>query len=360
MTDGRLPDVRIRASRRKLPKRSPHRPVQTAEAEMLELLRPSGSRRDRIERGVYLHSRVSAPPAAVGLLGSIRSGRGGGLHAVCLAAGDNGAGYGTAVADRAHRSGRLRRPDGQQTRLAQGSAGARGRGRYPALRPHATRAQAAALYAQSFGLVQWQPERRSEHAGIRGAVGRRLSADGPVVAAGRARTAVAPGPGLRNLRRCRELLDKLAFYRRSPAAALRIAEQGAATYRREHLAEHRIAVLREWMLGGRLPDRFNPRHDLRLAASQAAAGQLGLRIAIYEMLQEQQRVRSGLSVLVPPGWPVASVLDVADLMRIRVTVIEPAPALRAAAAAASVLAGGVHRSRRGDQAGLGHRADDVR
>jgi hypothetical protein len=118
---------------------------------------------------------------------------------------------------------------------------------------------------------------------------------------------------------------------------LRIAEQGAATYRREHLAEHRIAVLLDWMLGGRLQDRFNPRHDLRYATSLAAAGQLGLRIAIYEMLQEQQRERPGLSVLVPREWPVASVLDVADLVRTRVSVVEPAPALRTAVAAASVF-----------------------
>jgi Glycosyl transferases group 1 len=122
-----------------------------------------------------------------------------------------------------------------------------------------------------------------------------------------------------------ELLDKIAFYRRSPAAALRIAEQGAATYRREHLAEHRITVLRDWMLDGVLPDRFNPRHDLRLATSQAAVGQLDSRLAIYEIVQESQRAQSGLSVLVSPGWSVASVMDLADLMRTRVTVIEPAP-----------------------------------
>ena len=39
-----------------------------------------------------------------------------------------------------------------------------------------------------------------------------------------------------------ELFDKLAFYRRSPAAALQIAEQGAATYRRTLLAEGRIGA----------------------------------------------------------------------------------------------------------------------
>ena len=133
--------------------------------------------------------------------------------------------------------------------------------------------------------------------------------------------------------------------RRSPGAALRIAEQGAATYRREHLAEHRIAVLRDWMLGGRLPDKFNPRHDLRAATSRGAAEQLGPRVAIYEMLQEQQRVRPGLSVLVPPEWPVASVLDVADLVRTRVSVVGPAPALRTAVAAASMLAAGASSSK---------------
>jgi hypothetical protein len=134
-----------------------------------------------------------------------------------------------------------------------------------------------------------------------------------------------------------ELIDKLAFYRRMPAAALRIAEHGAATYQRELMAEHGITALREWMLDGRLPDRLNPRHDLRIATSQKAARQLDLRLAAYEMLQEQQRLRPGLSVLVSPGWSPASVLDLADLVRTRVSVIGPAPALYAAAASASVL-----------------------
>jgi Glycosyl transferases group 1 len=201
----------------------------------------------------------------------------------------------------------------------------------------ATRAQAAVLYAQSFA---------SFNGSLNGDLNMRvfevLSAGGFLLT-----DRLSPQAGLELLLRpgqdCEtygdagELLDKLTFYRRSPGAALRIAEQGAATYRREHLAEHRIAVLLDWMLGGRLQDRFNPRHDLRYATSLAAAGQLGLRIAIYEMLQEQQRERPGLSVLVPREWPVASVLDVADLVRTRVSVVEPAPALRTAVAAASVF-----------------------
>ena len=96
-------------------------------------------------------------------------------------------------------------------------------------------------------------------------------------------------------------------------------------------------MLRDWMLDGLLPDRFNPRHDLRLATSQAAVGQLDSRLAIYEIVQERQRAQPGLSVVVSPGWSVASVMDLADLDAHSVTVIEPAPALRAAAAAASVL-----------------------
>lgn len=201
----------------------------------------------------------------------------------------------------------------------------------------ATRTQAAALYAQS--LVSF-------NASLNGDLNMRifevLSAGGFLLT-----DRLAPQAGLELLLRpaqdCEtygdvdELLDKLAFYRRSPSAALRIAAEGVATYRREHLAEHRIAVLRAWMLEGRLPNMLNPRHDLRTASSQAAAGQLALRVAIYEMLQEQQRVQPGLSVLVPPEWPVASVLDMADLMHTRVSVIGPTPALHAAAAAASTL-----------------------
>ncbi len=53
-----------------------------------------------------------------------------------------------------------------------------------------------------------------------------------------------------------ELLEKLAFYRATPDAALRVAAQGAATYRRDLMPGHMIAALRDWMLDGRLPDRL--------------------------------------------------------------------------------------------------------
>lgn len=102
------------------------------------------------------------------------------------------------------------------------------------------------------------------------------------------------------------------------------------------MAKVQIRELRDWMLTGRLPDCFNPRHDLRTSASQAAAAQLDLRLAAYEMLQEHQRVRPGTSVLVSAEWPAASVLDMADLVRTHVSIIGPATALREAAAAASV------------------------
>jgi hypothetical protein len=61
-----------------------------------------------------------------------------------------------------------------------------------------------------------------------------------------------------------------------------------------------------------------------------------LRVAIYEMLQESQRARPGISVLVPPDWPMASILDLADLVRARVSVVGPNPALQTAMSAASI------------------------
>jgi hypothetical protein len=201
----------------------------------------------------------------------------------------------------------------------------------------ATREQSAALYAQS--LISF-------NASLSGDLNMRvfevLSAGGFLLT-----DRLSPQAGLELLLRpghdcdiyqdADELLDKIAFYRRSPAAALRIAAQGAQTYQREHTAEHRIAALRDWMLNGHLPDRFNPRHDLRAVASKAAAAHLELRIAMYERLQDVQQLQPGASVLISPGWPLASVMDLIDLVRLRVTIIGPAPDLRAAASAASVL-----------------------
>jgi hypothetical protein len=201
----------------------------------------------------------------------------------------------------------------------------------------ATREQSAELYAQS--LISF-------NASLSGDLNMRvfeiLSAGGFLLTdrlspqAGLERL-LRPGHDCETYQDADELLDKIAFYRRTPAAALRIAAQGAETYQREHLAEQRIAALRDWMLNGSLSDRFNPRHDLRVPTSEAAAAQLELRIAIYERLQDVQQLQPGASVLVAPGWPLASVLDLIDLIRLRVTIIGPAPELRAAAAAASVL-----------------------
>ena len=206
----------------------------------------------------------------------------------------------------------------------------------PLLAGQATRAQAAALFAQS--LVSF-------NASLNGDLNMRvfevLSAGGFLLTDRLSPQAglellLRPGVDCETYQDAPELLDKLAFYRRTPAAALRIAGQGAATYQREHLASQRIAVLRQWLLDGVLQDWCNPRHDLRTPASQAAAGHLALRVAIYELVQESQRARPGLSVLVSPGWPVAAVLDLADLGRTQVSVIAPNPDLRAATADTSI------------------------
>ena len=206
----------------------------------------------------------------------------------------------------------------------------------PLLAGQATRAQAAAQFSQS--LVSFNGSLNGD---LNMRVFEVLSASGFLLTDRLSPQAglellLRPGQDCETYQDAHELLDKLAFYRRTPASALRIAEQGAATYQREHLASQRIAVLRQWLLDGVLPGWCNPRHDLRAAASQAGEGRLALRVAIYELAQESQRARPGLSVLVSPGWPVAAVMDLADLVRTQVSVVGPNPALRAAMAAASV------------------------
>lgn len=205
----------------------------------------------------------------------------------------------------------------------------------PLLAGQATRPQAAALFSQS--LVSFNGSLNGD---LNMRVFEVLSAGGFLLTDRLSPQAglellLRPGVDCETYRDVRELLDKIAFYRRSPMAALRIAEQGAATYQREHLACDRIALLRRWLLDGLLPDWCNPRHDLRLAASRAAADQTALRVAIYELVQETQRTRE-TSVLVSPGWPVAGVMDLTDLVRTQISVIGPNPALHAALTAASM------------------------
>lgn len=207
---------------------------------------------------------------------------------------------------------------------------------FPLRSGQATRAQAADVYAQS--LISFNGSLNGD---LNMRVFEVLSAGGFLLTDRLSPQAglellLRPGQECETYQDADELLDKLAFYRRSPTAALQIAKQGAATYQREHLAGDRLSVLRQWLLGGALPGWCNPRHDLRAVVSQAAAKQLALRVAIYEMVQESQRVQPGVSVLVSPGWPVASVMDLVDLVRTELSVIGPNPALRAAAAAASI------------------------
>ncbi|HTI84566.1 MAG TPA: glycosyltransferase [Acetobacteraceae bacterium] len=206
----------------------------------------------------------------------------------------------------------------------------------PLLAGQATRSQAAELFSQS--LVSFNGSLNGD---LNMRVFEVLSAGGFLLTDRLSPQAglewlLRPGVDCETYRDAAELLDKIAFYRRSPMAALRIAEQGAATYQREHLACSRITLLRRWLLDGMLPDWCNPRHDLRLATSRAAAGQIPLRVALYEMVQESQRARREISVLISPGWPVAAVMDLADLVRTQVSVIGPNPALCAALAAASI------------------------
>jgi hypothetical protein len=201
----------------------------------------------------------------------------------------------------------------------------------------ATRARAAAMYAQS--LVSFNGSLNGD---LNMRVFEVLSAGGFLLTDRLSQQVglqllLRPGQDFESYEDAEELFDKLAFYRRSPAAALQIAEQGAATYRRTLLAKDRIAVLRDWMLDGKLPDQLNPRHDLRGSISQMTAEHLTLRLAVYEMLQEQQRLHPGLSVLLSADWPTASVMDVADLVRTRVSVIASTSTLRTDLARTSML-----------------------
>ncbi len=206
----------------------------------------------------------------------------------------------------------------------------------PLLAGQATRSQAAKLFSQS--LVSFNGSLNGD---LNMRVFEVLSAGGFLLTDRLSPQAglellLRPGVDCETYRDAHELLDKIAFYRRSPLAALHIAEQGAATYQREHLACDRIAVLRRWLLDGVLPDWCNARHDLRQTASRAAADRIALRIAIYEMVQESQRARCETSVLVSPGWPVAGIMDLTDLVRTQVSVIGPNPSLGMALAAASM------------------------
>ena len=207
----------------------------------------------------------------------------------------------------------------------------------PVYAGYATRARSAALYAQSIvsfnGSLNGDLNMRVFEVLSRGfLLTDRLSPQAGL------ELLLRPGHDCETYGDAVELLDKIAFYRRSP-----LPRCGSPSRARRRIDGNiwpsigsRCCATGCWTVDCRTG--FNSRHDLRLAAcSEAAAGQLDPRLAIYEIVQERQRplavvVRGGLA-----GWPLASVMDLADLMRTRVTVIEPAPALRAAAAAASVL-----------------------
>ena len=193
---------------------------------MLELLRPSGSRRDRIERGVYLHSRVSAPPAAVGLLGSVAQGGAAGFGQSAWLPGITvqhlAPPWQTQRIDQIGFVGQMA-PSRHAWRKALLQRGAKAG--IPLCAGQSARAQTAAMYAQS-------PV--SFNASLSGDLNMRvfevLSAGGFLLT-----DRLSPQAGLELLLRpghdcetygyAEELLDKIAFYRRSPAAALRIASR---------------------------------------------------------------------------------------------------------------------------------------
>jgi hypothetical protein len=130
-----------------------------------------------------------------------------------------------------------------------------------------------------------------------------------------------------------ELLAKIAHYRAHPADALRLAAQGEATYRARYMPERQAQVLMDWMLEGRLPALFDGAADTRVLAG---AEHLAARLDVYEALQERHRTRAALRVLAGEGWPAAGALDLIDMPRLALAVLEPADATRALAQRAGV------------------------
>lgn len=134
-----------------------------------------------------------------------------------------------------------------------------------------------------------------------------------------------------------ELIEKIGFYRQHPDAALKIARQGQEHYRQFHHPEKKTRQLIDWVLGGNLPDLYSPHLDQRCTISRQYRHLLSNRILLYETIQELHRQHHvQLSVLLAPECPAILAIDLIDLPRLSVYVIEPAVEVKELARQANV------------------------
>lgn len=134
-----------------------------------------------------------------------------------------------------------------------------------------------------------------------------------------------------------ELIEKVKFYRQRPDAALRIARQGHEHYQQFHRPEKKARQIIDWVLRGNLPDLYNPHLDQRFAISRQYQHLLSSRILLYEKIQEIHRQHPQLSVLLAPECPAILALDLIDLPRLSVYVMESAGEVKELARQAGVL-----------------------
>ena len=117
-----------------------------------------------------------------------------------------------------------------------------------------------------------------------------------------------------------ELVERVREYLANPGLALEIARNGHQRYVAEHSPKRRVEQFWEYFEDKSDELERLAEHDQRVACARDAGKiewpLLLARIQIYEFLQEQVRVRSGVKVFYSSGVEPLTVADSADLSRL--------------------------------------------
>jgi hypothetical protein len=115
-----------------------------------------------------------------------------------------------------------------------------------------------------------------------------------------------------------EFMEKLRFYRKYPELALRIARAGYEQFHRELHPSIRIKQIADWVVDGVLPSYTDPTTETRYGISKMHARHLLKRIEVYETIQDIHRTNEAVTVLIASGSHPIHVVDLVDLVRLRI------------------------------------------
>ncbi len=139
-----------------------------------------------------------------------------------------------------------------------------------------------------------------------------------------------------------DLVEKCRYYLQRPDLCAQIARQGQKTLLQHYHPRLRRQQLYTLVKGGQIDPQLRATADARVTAlAEQTPAQLQQRMRIYEYAQSLNRITTEMATLLFPGTNIAVACDIADLPRLKTTLVAPTDWQQAAQADQTLRDAGV-------------------